>query len=230
VHVELIDKLRCIRPHDDSWLVAAASESVGRQIVRGTLGCPVCKTEYEIRDGEVWFGSDDEVTDGAGDSSDSSDPARRARADRAREFDDARIRLAALLGLNERGGLYLLCGAWARFADSFEEFGPAQWLLVSPPQPIRGDGTLRGCGDLLPVARGSLRGVALHRPSVALAGAAVSALGAGGRLIAPAATPVPGGVTVLARADRGWGAERAAGASFSGGVTPRRATPRTDRQ
>ena len=215
MHVELIDKLRCIRPHDDSWLVAAASESVGRQIVRGALGCPVCKTEYEIRDGEAWFGSDDEVAEVPADSG---------------EFDEARIRLAALLGLSERGGLYMLCGAWARFADSFEEFGPAQWLLVSPPQPIRGDGPLRGCGDLLPVARGALSGVALHRSSATLASAAVAALGAGGRLVAPAATEVPWGVTVLARDDREWVAERSAEAPFSGLVTPRRAAPRTDRQ
>ena len=221
MHVELIDKLRCIRPHEDSWLVAASLESVGRQIVRGTLGCPVCKTEYEIRDGEVWFGSDDELTDVAGTSGD------LAVAD---GFDEARVRLAALLGLSERGGVYLLCGAWARYVDTLEEFGPAEWLLLSPPPPIRGDGTLRGCGELLPVARGSLRGVALHRPSAELASAAVAALGAGGRLIAPALTPVPFGVTVLARDDREWVAERSAEASFSGLVTPRRAAPRTDHQ
>ena len=51
--VELVDLLRCPRPHEDTWLVAAAEAMSGRHIVRGTLGCPVCEAEYPIRDGVV---------------------------------------------------------------------------------------------------------------------------------------------------------------------------------
>ena len=47
--VEIIDLLRCPNAHAESWLVAAAARTVGRHIVEGTLGCPVCEAEMEMR-------------------------------------------------------------------------------------------------------------------------------------------------------------------------------------
>src|SRR5688572_33340449 len=56
VFIELIDSLRCPVDHDESWLVASIVERSGRDIVAGTLGCPVCRAEYPIRDSIAVFG------------------------------------------------------------------------------------------------------------------------------------------------------------------------------
>jgi len=42
VFVELIEALRCPRPHEDAHLVASATRTEARHIVDGVLGCPVC--------------------------------------------------------------------------------------------------------------------------------------------------------------------------------------------
>jgi hypothetical protein len=62
----------------------------------------------------------------------------------------------------------------------------------------------------VPVAAGSLRGVALdeRNAGAVLAADAVRALRAGGRLVAPASSPLPDGVGELARDDTVWVAER----------------------
>ena len=53
--VELVDALRCVRPHEDAWLVAATRRTEHRHILDGVLGCPVCRTEYPVRDGVADF-------------------------------------------------------------------------------------------------------------------------------------------------------------------------------
>ena len=195
--VELIDSLRCPVPHEnaaESWLVAAAVETVDRHIVRGTLGCPVCHAEFDIRHGDVWFGAEEPATGFAVPS------------------DDDVTRLAALLGVDDRGGLYILDGAWGAMAAAVSGYSSAaHFILLSPPLGCEADGTVRGAGDLVPIAAGSLRGIALDRCSVALAESAARALGANGRLIAPAVTPVPPSITVLARDDQHWVGEQSAG-------------------
>jgi uncharacterized protein YbaR (Trm112 family) len=191
VFVELIDSLRCPVPHADSWLVAAASETVDRHIVRGTLGCPVCHAEYEIRDGAVWFGAEEP-------------PAAFIIPP-----NDEVIRLAALLSVDDRDGLYVLEGAWGAMAAAASAFSTAaRFILVSPPLGCEAEGTLRGAGDLLPLAAASVRGIALGRDSAALAESAARALGTKGRLIAPASTPVPNGINEMARDTRHWVGER----------------------
>jgi len=42
---ELVDVLRCPRPHEESWLVLAAHRLDGRDIMAGVLGCPVCHAD-----------------------------------------------------------------------------------------------------------------------------------------------------------------------------------------
>ena len=53
--LELVDSLRCVRAHEDSWLVARADELVARHIVRGALGCPICEARYAVRNGIADF-------------------------------------------------------------------------------------------------------------------------------------------------------------------------------
>ena len=197
--VELIDALRCPVPHKnaaDSCLVAAAAETVDRHIVRGTLGCPVCHAEYDIRHGDVWFGAEE--------------PA----AGFAVPSEDDVTRLAALLAVDDRGGLYILDGAWGAMAAAVSGYSTAaHFILLSPPLGCEADGTLRGAGELVPIATGTARGIALDRHSAALAESAARALVANGRLIAPAATPVPPGITVLARDEQHWVGEQNAPSS-----------------
>ena len=57
---------------------------------------------------------------------------------------------------------------------------------------------ISGRGDVLPLAKGCVRGIALDDPSPALLRSAVEALAPGGRLVAPADAAIPAGIDVLA--------------------------------
>ena len=206
MHVELLDTLRCTAPHASSWLVAASSRTEGRFIIEGVLGCPVCGAEYPIRDGAVWFGERD---------------AERALAGGIASEDEV-TRLAALLAFDERGGLYLLEGPLAVMGEPLADVSPARFILLAPPEQSPGHAIIRGAGDLVPLAEGVLRGAAISRPSAALAAAAARALTVKGRLVAPAATPVPDCIELLARDDRQWVGERSAVASVPVELTRRR--------
>jgi uncharacterized protein YbaR (Trm112 family) len=213
VHVELIDRLRCPGAHEESWLVAHATETEERRILEGTLGCPICHREYRITRGEVWMGSD-EPDMVAVELAFPSDP-------------EPAMRLAALLNVADDGGLYLLEGMLSTRVLTLAPAWSARWLLLAPPIGISAEGTIRGAGDAIPLARGSVRGIALTRPSSALATAAVAVLGSGGRLVAPAQTRVPDGMEELARDDEQWVAQKVAGYDSGVLITPRRAAPRT---
>ena len=198
--VELIDLLRCPRPHEDTWLVASADETVGRHIVRGTLGCPVCAAEYPIDAAVVDFGA----------------AADAGLAPDTEEEDDV-LRVAALLGLAGGGGTVALGGTWQRVAAPLAEMAGVRVLLLDPVrgEPLREEvSAVRGGGGL-PVASGALRGVALdaRTADAARLTAAVRALGPGGRLVAPAAAALPDDVAELARDARHWVAERVGAAA-----------------
>jgi uncharacterized protein YbaR (Trm112 family) len=206
--VDLIDLLRCPVSHEDGWLVAAATRTVDRQILEGTLGCPVCGAEYPVREGAAWFGLGNRGDLPGAPAVDAGNP-------------DEVIRLAALLGVDPRGGRYLFDGPWSAMVPALTVVGPLQALVLEGAMP--GASMLRDCGDAVPVAAGGLRGAVLARSSAALASAAARALQANGRLVAPEATPVPGGVTVLARDERQWVAARNAVPGVSAPVSLRRA-------
>jgi hypothetical protein len=56
--IPLVDSLRCIAGHEDTWLVASIERNEDRDIRHGFLGCPICFAEYPIREGVVYFGVD----------------------------------------------------------------------------------------------------------------------------------------------------------------------------
>jgi hypothetical protein len=210
VHVELIDRLRCVAAHEDSWLVAAATETVDRNIIAGVLGCPVCGAEYAVTDGVVWYASRRAKT-----AADDADLTARTDADDA-------TRLAALIGVDERGGLYALQGAEGRFVGALGLIESVQLILIDPPHGVAAPAIIRGAGERIPLAAGSLRGIALESAAEVMLDAAARALAPRGRLVAPADAPVPAGITVLARDARQWVGE--AGAQSSPPVTLRRST------
>ena len=192
-----MDQLRCVNAHEDSWLVASFDRMEGRSVVAGRLGCPVCGAEYPIVGGEALFGTPRFVAADAGRGAICDDPGDT-------------VRLAALLGLDVARGTVLLAGEWGALAGALVAMVQVRALVVDPPPGVaagEGTGIVRTDGRL-PVAAGSARGAALDEGTAELLPAAVGALAARGRLVAPATVPVPPGVTELARDDRHWVAEK----------------------
>jgi hypothetical protein len=170
----------------------------------------VCGAEYAVLDGDVWYSSLRATAAAA----DADQPART-------DADDE-TRLAALIGVDERGGLYALQGAEGRFAGALGLMESVLLILIDPPRGAAAPAIIRGAGERIPLAAGALRGIALESGSEALVEAAARALAPRGRLVAPADAPVPAGITVLARDARQWVGE--AGAVSSTPVTLRRST------
>jgi uncharacterized protein YbaR (Trm112 family) len=194
--VELLDKLRCPNAHEDSPLIAAASRTVDRHIIEGTLGCPVCHAEYRVHDGAVEIGEPAPVSMLAADAL----------------SHERMMRLGALLGLDERGGLYVLDFISASFIRELAELSPnSQFIALTGRREMEGAGiVIRGRGPALPLAKGCARGIALDMATPALLRSAVQVLSAGGRLVAPADAIVPDGIRMLARDDEQWVGEREA--------------------
>ena len=216
--IELVDLLRCPRPHEDSPLVAAIYERADRDIVRGVLGCPVCNATYQIRDRVAIF--------------DDAAPSRAAdvRAAYDESDDDAAMRCAALLNLFDPGGAVVLAGAWARAAHALRDITPVSVLVIDPPVgfPLGSGVSAIRIGDALPIAAGAVRGIALDAGVAApsLVESAARALRPGARLVAPKAAPIPPGITERARDDHHWVGEAEASGSAPIPLTRQRSSLR----
>ena len=206
MHSELVDTLRCLSIHEESWLVAAADETEGRHIMRGLLGCPVCHARYPIAHGIADFSGGARV------------PVALENASIAPDEAPA-VKLAAMLDLTDPSGYVILVGEWARLGAALREIVPVMVLAVNPhPDASIGDGvsgvtTL----DRIPVAASSARAIAFAPASPAdeLPLELTAALGAvrpGGRVVANAAVSATEDVAVIARDDAHWVATRTSGA------------------
>ena len=204
--IELVDILRCPNPHEETWLVLAAHRVGDRDVMEGTLGCPVCAAEYPIIDGVAHFdGGQPRVTSAA-----------------VASDEGEALRLAAQLGLAQPRGYAVLLGATAAHGPLVSTLTDVQLLLVDPPAGIGMGLGLSGLttpanSPMLPLAPASARGIALDAdvpPEVI--DAAREVLRTGGRLVAPVSVEVPAGFSELARDERVWVAERAAVATSSG--------------
>ncbi|NUO63715.1 MAG: hypothetical protein HOQ11_02725 [Gemmatimonadaceae bacterium] len=201
MHSEIVDTLRCLGAHDESWLVAAADHTEDRHIMRGVLGCPVCRARYPIDAGVADF------TEGRGASS--------AAATEGPPFeDDDAMKLAAMLDLTSGGGYVLLLGRWARLAHALRELAPVMVIVANPPAGVEMGNGVSGISiaDRVPLAAGSARGVAIDVGSSALADSAIARVRPGGRVVGEAEVELPAGVELLARDERHWvGARRGGG-------------------
>ena len=203
--IELVDALRCPRTHEESWLVLATSRIVARHIREGTLGCPVCRAEYPIRDGIVDLRLDRTAASGvrAGQPADAPQTTDGVPADH----------LAAMLNLGDALGFAVLVGAWGRHARALLELAQVPpLLLVDPPPDVEMISGLSGvrADDALPLAAGAARAVAVDDDGAVRRESAAKSTRAGGRVVAPAHAVVPDGVRVLARDARVWVGEREA--------------------
>lgn len=215
MHVDLVESLRCPNRHVDGWLVAAADRIVARRIVEGLIGCPVCQAEWHIRDGELDFRDPAHVQSLIDATSDGG----------TAETNDTRApdanRLAALLDVRDAHGVVALLGDCALGADALHDLTGVPVLAINAPPGVAHSHSRLRVHDAMPLGVGTLRGVQLdaNHATVGWVTSASRALARGGRLVAPARTPVPDTVQELARDDREWVGEVREVAS---GLTPLR--------
>jgi hypothetical protein len=202
VFIELADHLRCVRPLDDTWLVASAERMDGRDIVEGLLGCPVCAAEYRIENGAALFAPRPGRPDATGSARVDDPPG------------DAALRVAALLGLADPAGFALLAGEWAAYAPALHSLTGVNTVALNPARGAHGGAAgvsvVYAPPGLVPLAAGSMRAAAVDASTVAAGGfpSAVRSLRARGRLVAPAGATLPADVVELARDADEWVAER----------------------
>lgn len=190
--IELIDAIRCPADHPPSSLVAAFDTITDRDVESGMLGCPVCRSEFQIRNGELWL-----VT-----------TAMPSPATRALNPDEDALRLAASLDLRSETGFAILRGAWCALADRMADISPTHLVLLDPPL-----NTARGPGRSVIHAGGTVP----FAPAVAVAAtiddnerayALTVTVLPKGRVVGPTNVQLPRGVKELARDERWWVGER----------------------
>jgi len=185
--IPLVDILRCVNAHEETWLVASIERADDRFIIDGTLGCPICLAEYAIRDGVVYF------------------TERGVEAPNVIPDESSAMRLAAALDLTDPRKTALLQGVWGAHAQLVRGFSPAQLILLDPPQGARGgDGVSVIVSDKVPLAQQSVDAMAVDDSFGLSAASTLPALKRGGRLLAPVSAPMPHGFTELARDDEVW--------------------------
>ncbi|MEO6525780.1 MAG: hypothetical protein ABIP93_04080 [Gemmatimonadaceae bacterium] len=198
--IELVDTLRCPNPHEESWLVVSATTLEARHIRDGVLGCPVCRSEYPVRDGIADFRASAAI---AAPPTTPSASWTLAGADQ----------LAALMNLADPLGFAVLTGRWGeRALELLAVVDCPPLMLVDPPPSVSMRPGLSGirCGPTIPLAVGTARAVAVDTTEPSRVGSSARATRVGGRIVAPAEAPIPDGVRELARDDHVWVGEREA--------------------
>lgn len=172
MHILLTDILRCPRCGPQFGLVLLADRVEERRVRAGRLGCANCREMYPVAGGEV----DLRVPGGE------ALPEGGAPAG-----PDGAVRLAALLGLADAWGSVLLVGAGADLANGLAALVPGVEVVHAVGAPGGGEGeeplSRVVAGTPLPLAPGSLRGVALAAGAAGLADEGVRLLAPGGRLV-----------------------------------------------
>jgi hypothetical protein len=201
VFIELLDLLRCINEHEDTWLVASFKAVTNRFVVEGTLGCPICSAEYPIRNGIADFSAGVEH------------PRREdERPAGIHEREELATRIGAFLNVIEPGATVVLGGTWADAALELSLMTEARVVALNPKAGAEESETvgLLRVGSEIPVAPGSGLGVALDAsfPAETVA-SAVKAVRPGGRIVGPIEFPPPGELALLAQDDDYWVAQKA---------------------
>jgi hypothetical protein len=201
VFIEMLDLLRCVNPHEDTWLVASLKAISNRFVLDGTLGCPVCHAQYSIRNGVADFRQ-------------SGDSARAAPEHFPLSYsrDELAVRMGAFLNATEPGATLVLGGSWAEAAQEVSVMTETRVLALNPATAVEESetvGLLRVSVEI-PLAAGSALGVALDETfSPEIIASAVEVVRPGGRIVGPASLAPPPGLAVLARDERHWVAEKA---------------------
>jgi hypothetical protein len=201
VFIELIDLLRCIRPHDDTWLVASFHKVNHRFIEEAKLGCPSCRAEYWIRGGVADFSEEVILPE--------CEDERKAASHRREELA---TRVGAYLEATEPGATIVLGGLWAYAAQELSEMAEVRVIAVNAPTEVKESETvgLVSAASEIPLATGSVLGVAFDAWFPAkIVESAVRVVRPGGRIVGPAAIKAPDDLSILAHDDKYWVAQKA---------------------
>jgi len=206
MRLELAERLRCPAAHVPTPLIVVAQRSAERELVTAMLGCPVCRLEGRIVDGDVRFDAP------AADHRTAGSPAEaRERAGPPPELD----RVFALLGLSEPGGAVLLTGRYAALAGPLAALAEVSVVAMhgAPADravsPADGVAAVHGSPAAVPFIDATFRAVALDDDlPPPFAADAVRATAIAGRVLARATVPAPLGLKELARDDTEWVAAR----------------------
>ncbi len=199
--IELIDLLRCINAHDDTWLVASLNKVNNRFVDEAKLGCPSCSAEYWIRGGLADFSRGVVLPE--------CEEERKAASHRREELA---TRAGAYLDATEPGATIVLGGLWAYAAQELSTMAEDRVLALNPPSEVKESETvgLVRVGSEIPLAAGSVFGVALDAWFPAkIVESAVRVVRPGGRIVGPADIDAPSELSILARDDKYWVAQKA---------------------
>lgn len=198
--IELLDLLRCPKPHHDTWLVASFRTVSNRFVETGTLGCPVCSAQYPIVDGIADFSGG--VT---------SPSCEQSRSDAGHGREELATRAGAFLDATEPGAVVVLGGVWAYAAEELSSLSEARVLALNPEPGVKETATvgLVRVAAEIPLAADSCLGVAVDAWfNSAIVEAAVRVVRPGGRIVGPGAIPPPAELAVLAQDAEYWVARK----------------------
>ena len=154
----------------------------------------MCGAEYALRDGVAWLTSDGRV--------------ERPEAPGAPTDP---MRVAALLGLGDPAARVMLCGEYGSAAAALESAMGVRCLVVNAPSgsaiDALSDHFVAENSRAIPLANGSLHGVAVDDAHATWLADVARVVRVGGRVVAPSHAPVPKGCRELARDDQEWVAE-----------------------
>jgi uncharacterized protein YbaR (Trm112 family) len=204
--IPLVDILRCVRPHEDTWLVASIDRVEDRDIIEGTLGCPSCLAEYPIHEGVVQF------------------DAGVARPAYRQPSEHDVVRLAAALDLVDPRMTAVLHGAWGAYAPMMRGLSPVPLLLVNPPDGIAsGDGVSIVRSATVPLAAASVNAVAVDAGADhATIASFANVLRGGGRMVSPVTMALPANLVEITRDHELWVARLDAATTTSLPILPTR--------
>jgi hypothetical protein len=199
VFIEMLDLLRCVKAHEDTWLVASLKAISNRFVLDGTLGCPVCHAEYSIRRGIADFRV-------GGESGQLPDQIALSGS-----RDELATRIGAFLNVTEPGATVVLGGSWDEGAQELSVMTETRILALNPGKRVEESesvGLLRVSHEI-PLAPASVLGVALDAsfPPEIIA-SALKVVRPGGRVVGPATIDPPTDLAVLARDESYWVAEK----------------------
>jgi hypothetical protein len=200
--IEILDLLRCINPHEDTWLVASLKAVSNRFVLDATLGCPVCHAEYPIRKGVADFRVGGEIPHQPSDNS----PSLENRAELA-------TRVGAFLNATEPGATLILGGSWAEAAQELSVMTETRVVAVNPGRRVEESETvgLLKVSRQIPLAPASVLGAAFDASfSTETILSAMKVVRPGGRIVAPVVIDVPSELALLARDDTYWVGEKPA--------------------
>src|SRR5437867_1132217 len=200
--IELLDLLRCINVHEETWLVASLRAISNRFVLDGTLGCPICHAEYRIKKGIADFTETRELAHESPEPSGSSG-----------NREEVATRVGAFLNATEPGATLVLGGSWAEAAQELSVMTATRILALNPSKQVEESetvGLLRVSREI-PLAPASVLGVAFDASfPPEIISSALRVVRPGGRIVGPASIDTSSDLSVLARDENYWVAEKPA--------------------